>query len=160
MSPAPTKSRKAGNGASASELATFIEERCRAKGIALTGPRRCIAQTLLEAIDHPDVGELHRRVTERRPRVSLSTVYRTMKLLESLGIVECHTFRDGRMRYELTPERHHDHLIDVRTGKVIEFRSDEIERLQAEIASRFGYQLVGHRLELYATPIVGQRRRA
>jgi len=126
----------------------------------LTGPRRCIAQTLSEATDHPDVVELHRRVAMHRPRVSLSTVYRTMKLLERLGIVERHTFRDGRMRYEISPKQHHDHLIDVQTGKVIEFRSAEIERLQSAIASRFGYQLVGHRLELYAKPLAGQRRRA
>jgi Fur family transcriptional regulator, ferric uptake regulator len=160
LSQPQTKSQKASRAARASDLRSLIEDRCREKGIVLTGPRHCIAQTLLDAADHPDVVELHRRVTQLRPRVSLSTVYRTMKLLESLGIVECHKFRDGRMRYELTPTRHHDHLIDVRTGKVIEFRSDEIERLQADIASRFGYRLVGHRLELYATPIAGQRRRA
>lgn len=126
-----------------------IEERCRAAGIRLTGQRRLIAEVLSLADDHPDVPELHRRVVARDPRVSLATVYRTVKRLETEGIVERHAFRDGRARYEAQATRHHDHLIDLESGRVIEFRSPEIERLQEEIARRLGYALVGHRLELY-----------
>jgi Fur family transcriptional regulator, ferric uptake regulator len=130
-----------------------IEEQCRALGMRLTGQRRLIARVLAEAHDHPDVPELHRRVANRDDRISLATVYRTVKRFEEAGIIERHAFRDGRARYEAAPNKHHDHLIDLVTGKVIEFRSEEIERLQAEIAKRLGYELVGHRLELYATPI-------
>ncbi len=126
-----------------------IEAQCRAKGMRLTGPRRVIAQVLAEARDHPDAAELHRRVVEKDPRVSLPTVYRTVKRFEAEGILERHEFRDGRGRYEKTKKVHHDHLIDMATGRVIEFRSVEIERLQEEIALRLGYRLVGHRLELY-----------
>lgn len=126
----------------------------------LTGQRRLIAKVLAEAHDHPDVPELHRRVANRDDRVSLATVYRTVKRFEEAGIIERHAFRDGRARYEAAPNNHHDHLIDLATGKVIEFRSEEIERLQAEIAKRLGYDLVGHRLELYATPtLVGRRKK-
>src|SRR5215211_2545823 len=127
-----------------------IELQCRAKRLRLTGQRRLIAEVLADAHDHPDVPELHRRVTERDGGVSLATVYRTVRRLEAEGILERHEFRDGRSRYEAAPRKHHDHLIDIETGKVIEFQSVEIERLQAEIASRLGYELVGHRLELYA----------
>jgi Fur family ferric uptake transcriptional regulator len=128
-----------------------IETQARAKGLRLTGPRKLIAQVIACAHDHPDVLELHRRVAEQDHRVSLATVYRTMKRFEELGIIERHEFRDGRARYEPITKSHHDHLIDVETGKVIEFHSEEIERLQTEIAKRLGYELVGHRLELYAT---------
>ena len=127
-----------------------IEARCRAKGLRLTAPRKLIAQVLAETHDHPDVPELHRRVAEHDEGVSLATVYRAVKRFEELGIIERHAFRDGRARYEPAVKRHHDHLIDIGSGKVIEFRSEEIERLQAEIAERLGYELVGHRLELYA----------
>jgi Fur family ferric uptake transcriptional regulator len=127
-----------------------IEVQCRSKGLRLTGQRKLIAQVIAEAHDHPDVPELHRRTAERDDRVSLATVYRTMKRFEELGIIERHEFRDGRARYEQAPRTHHDHLIDVDTGKVVEFRSEEIERLQTEIAKRLGYELIGHRLELYA----------
>ncbi len=129
-----------------------IEEQCRAQGLRLTGQRRVIAQVLAEARDHPDVPELHRRAQERDARISLPTVYRTVKLFEGAGILERHAFRDGRARYESAGRSHHDHLIDLTTGKVIEFRSPEIEALQAEIARRLGFRLVGHRLELYAEP--------
>jgi len=126
-----------------------IEAQCRAKGMRLTGQRLVIAQVLAEARDHPDAVELHRRVAIRDPRVSLPTVYRTVKRFEAEGILEKHEFRDGRARYEKASKAHHDHLIDTGTGRVIEFSSPEIERLQEEIARRMGYRLVGHRLELY-----------
>ena len=129
-----------------------IEAKCREKGIKLTGPRKLIARILSEATNHPDVPELHRRVTEHDRRVSLATVYRTVKRLEGAGIIQRHAFLGARARYEKAPKKHHDHLIDLKTGKVTEFRSAEIERLQAEIARQFGYRLVGHRLELYAVP--------
>jgi Fur family ferric uptake transcriptional regulator len=130
-----------------------IESKCRAQRLRLTGQRRLIAQVLSEARDHPDVPELHRRVAERDRRVSLTTVYRTMKRFEEIGIVERHEFRDGRAHYEKASKAHHDHLIDTATGRVIEFRSAEIERLQEEIAERLGFRLVGHRLELYGVPV-------
>jgi Fur family ferric uptake transcriptional regulator len=133
-------------------MANRIETQAKAKGQRLTGQRKLIAQVLAEARDHPDVQELHRRVAEHDERVSLATVYRTTKRFEEIGILERHEFGDGRARYEQVPREHHDHLIDVDTGKVIEFHSEEIERLQAEIARRLGYELVGHRLELYARP--------
>jgi Fur family transcriptional regulator, ferric uptake regulator len=129
-----------------------IESKCRAQGLRLTGQRRLIAQVLSEARDHPDVPELHRRVAERDRRVSVATVYRTMKRFEEIGIVERHEFRDSRAHYEKASKAHHDHLIDTATGRVIEFRSAEIERLQEEIARRLGFRLVGHRLELYGAP--------
>ena len=133
-----------------------IEAQCRASGMRLTGQRKLIAQVLSDAHDHPDVAEVHRRVSERDSRVSLATVYRTVKRLELAGILERHAFRDGRARYEMATKKHHDHLIDLDSGQVVEFRSPEIERLQAEIARRFGYRLVGHRLELYAVPLSKQ----
>jgi Fur family ferric uptake transcriptional regulator len=119
----------------------------------LTGQRRLIARALSEAKDHPDVFELHRRVMAQCPHISLATVYRTVKRLEAEGILERHEFRDGHARFEQASKKHHDHLIDLETGSVIEFRNAEIERLQEEIARRLGYRLVSHRLELYAVPI-------
>ena len=130
-----------------------IEAQCRAKGMRLTDQRRLIARVLSDAQDHPDVFELHRRVVTQCPHVSLATVYRTVRRLEAEGIVERHEFRDGHARYERASKTHHDHLIDLETGTVIEFRNAEIERLQEEIARRLGYRLVSHRLELYAMPI-------
>ena len=129
-----------------------IERACRDNGLRITGPRRAVAQVISELKDHPDVVELHRRATKLDERISLSTVYRTVKRFEELGIIERHEFRDGRARYESTPALHHDHLIDVTTGRVVEFHSEEIERLQAEIARKLGYRLIGHRMELYAEP--------
>jgi len=126
---------------------------CAAKGLRLTGPRRTIARVIGEAPDHPDVVELHRRAASIDARISLSTVYRTVKLFEDQGILARHAFRDGRARYESAEGEHHDHLIDLTTGKVVEFRSEEIERLQREIAGRLGFRLVDHRLELYAVPV-------
>ncbi|HEX2655028.1 MAG TPA: Fur family transcriptional regulator [Xanthobacteraceae bacterium] len=119
----------------------------------MTEQRRIIARVLAEAIDHPDVEELYRRCAAIDENISISTVYRTVKLFEDAGIIERHDFRDGRSRYEQIPDTHHDHLIDLRTGKVVEFRSEEIERLQTEIARRLGFRLVDHRLELYALPL-------
>src|ERR1700736_293521 len=123
----------------------------------MTEQRRVIAQVLARSADHPDVEELHRRCAEIDPHLSISTVYRTVKLFEDAGIIERHDFREGRARYEQIPDTHHDHLINLRTGEVIEFRSEDIERLQAEIARRLGYRLVDHRLELYAVPLADDK---
>ena len=117
----------------------------------MTRQRRLIIQVLSEADDHPDVPELHRRVAKHDARVSEGTIYRTLKLLEDAGILERHAFRDDRHRFEKVSTQHHDHLIDVDTGQVIEFRHAKIERLQEEVAKRLGFRLVGHRLELYAS---------
>ena len=130
-----------------------IERACRAKGLRMTGQRRIIARILDDAADHPDVVELHRRAAAVDDRISLSTVYRTVKLFETQGIIERLDFRDGRSRYEQAAREHHDHLINLETGAGIEFHSDEIEALQDEIARRLGYKVVYHRLELYAVPI-------
>jgi Fur family transcriptional regulator, ferric uptake regulator len=130
-----------------------IESACRDRGLRMTGQRRVIAQVLGEAEDHPDVVELHRRAAAVDDRISLSTVYRTLKLFESEGIIERLEFLGGRSRYERVPQEHHDHLINLSTGDVIEFRSEEIEALQTEIARRLGFRLVSHRLELYAVPL-------
>jgi Fur family ferric uptake transcriptional regulator len=119
----------------------------------MTEQRRVIARILAGSDDHPDVEELYRRCVAVDNRISISTVYRTVKLFEDAGIIERHDFRDGRARYEQMPESHHDHLINLRTGEVIEFQSEEIEALQAEIARRLGYRLIDHRLELYAVPL-------
>jgi Fur family ferric uptake transcriptional regulator len=108
---------------------------------------------LAESVDHPDVEELYRRCSRVDDRISISTVYRTVRLFEDAGIIERHDFREGRARYETSSEGHHDHLINLRTGDVIEFKSEEIEQLQAEVARRLGYKLVDHRLELYAVPL-------
>ncbi len=132
---------------------SVIEEACLAKGMRMTEQRRVIARVLSGAEDHPDVEELHRRASAIDDNISISTVYRTVKMLEDAGIIERHDFGDGRARYEQMPDEHHDHLIDMKTGKVIEFRSEEIEKLQEEIARKLGFKLRGHRLELYAVPL-------
>jgi Fur family transcriptional regulator, ferric uptake regulator len=132
---------------------TDIESRCAAKGMRMTEQRRTIARVLAEAADHPDVEELYRRCSQVDDRISISTVYRTVRLFEDAGIIERHDFREGRARYETLSESHHDHLINLRTGEVIEFQSEEIEHLQAEVARRLGYRLIDHRLELYAVPL-------
>src|ERR671912_1240330 len=138
---------------------TNLEAQCLAKGMRMTEQRRVIARVLSASADHPDVEELYRRCAKIDDRISISTVYRTVKLFEDSGIIERHDFREGRARYEQIPESHHDHLINLRTGQVIEFRSEEIEKLQAEVARRLGYQLVDHRLELYAVPLDDKARR-
>ena len=119
----------------------------------MTEQRRVIARVLSSSADHPDVEELHRRAHAVDPHISIATVYRTVRLFEESGIIERHDFRDGRSRYEETPDHHHDHLIDMKTGKVVEFTDDEIEALQNAIAARLGYKLVDHRLELYGVPL-------
>ena len=130
-----------------------LEEQCASRGMRMTDQRRIIAQIVEQASDHPDVEELHRRAVSRDPRISLSTVYRTLNLFEEAGLVTRHDFKDGRARFEVFDDAHHDHLIDIRSGRVIEFRNEEIEALQDEIARRLGYRLVDHRLELYAVPL-------
>lgn len=127
-----------------------LEKLCAEKGLRMTEQRRTIARVLSVAEDHPDAEELYRRANELDKSISLATVYRTVKLFEEAGIIESHDFGDGRARYEEVPDEHHDHLIDVKTGKVIEFHDEEIERLQEEIAAKLGYRLVDHRMELYA----------
>lgn len=130
-----------------------LEQQCSEKGLRLTEQRRVIARTLEQSSDHPDVEELHARASAIDTNISVSTVYRTMRLFEDEGIIERHDFRDGRARYETVPEKHHDHLIDVKNGRVIEFRNERIEQLQELIARELGYRLVDHRLELYAVPL-------
>jgi Fur family ferric uptake transcriptional regulator len=130
-----------------------LEEQCVKKGMRMTEQRRVIAQVIEAAEDHPDVEELYRRASALDARISLSTVYRTLNLFEEAGLVTKHDFKDGRARFEPIPDEHHDHLIDIRSGKVIEFRNEEIEAIQELIAKRLGYRLVDHRLELYAVPL-------
>ena len=130
-----------------------IEKLCAEKNMRMTEQRRVIARVLSAASDHPDVEELHRRAHAVDPHISIATVYRTVRLFEESGIIDRHDFRDGRSRYEEHTEAHHDHLIDMKTGQVIEFVDEEIEALQAAIAKRLGYRLVDHRLELYGVPV-------
>jgi Fur family ferric uptake transcriptional regulator len=130
-----------------------IEALCHAKGLRITEQRRVIARVLSDARDHPDVEELHRRASAVDRGISIATVYRTVRLFEEAGILERHDFRNGRSRYEPTPDEHHDHLIDIDSGDVIEFHDPELERLQSQIAERLGYRLVDHRLELYGVAL-------
>jgi Fur family ferric uptake transcriptional regulator len=130
-----------------------IETLCIDKGMRMTDQRRVVARVLSVAKDHPDVEELYRRAHAVDPHISIATVYRTVRLFEEAGIIERHDFRDGRSRYEQAPDEHHDHLIDMRTGQVIEFVDPEIEALQNAIAKRLGFRLVDHRLELYGIPL-------
>lgn len=130
-----------------------IEHLCMEKGMKMTGQRRIIARVLSEATDHPDVEEVYRRAVRLDPRISIATVYRTVRLFEEASILERRDFGDGRSRYEEAGEEHHDHLIDVQSGKVIEFRSQEIEALQRTVAEQHGYRLVGHRLELFGVKL-------
>ena len=134
-------------------MSDTIIERCTEKGLRLTGQRRIVAEVLQEAHDHPDVEELYNRAQKRDPNISLATVYRAVKLFEESGILEKLEFGDGRARYEDAERDHHDHLIDITTGKVIEFVDPDIEALQEKIAKKLGYKLKGHRLELYGVPI-------
>ena len=133
--------------------ARSLIEACAAKGLRMTEQRRVIASVLGEAADHPDTEELYRRAAAIDPGISIATVYRTVSLFQEAGIVERHDFGDGRARYEPAPDDHHDHLIDMRTGRIVEFTDPEIEALQEAVARRLGYRLVDHRLELYGVPL-------
>lgn len=124
----------------------------------MTEQRRVIARVLSEATDHPHVEQVYRRATEIDPRISIATVYRTVRLFEEARILERHDFGDGRARYEEAPEEHHDHLIDVQSGKVVEFQNEQIEALQREVAKQLGYELVDHRLELFGVPIEAEKK--
>ena len=134
-------------------MTSRVEQLCLEKGMKMTGQRRVIARVLSETQDHPDVEELYRRASKLDPRISIATVYRTVRLFEEAGILERHDFGDGRARYEEISEEHHDHLIDIQSGRVIEFQNDAIEALQKEVARKLGYKLVGHRLELLGVPL-------
>jgi len=130
-----------------------IEALCNERGLRITEQRRVIAKVLSESQDHPDVDKLYERASALDPGISIATVYRTVRLFEEAGILDRHDFGDGRARYEAAPEAHHDHMIDVETGKVIEFVDPELEALQRQIAERLGYRLVDHRMELYGVRI-------
>ena len=136
-----------------------IEEKCKLKGVRLTDQRKIIAQVMSDSKikygtkDHPDVYELHKRVSEIDSKISIATVYRTVKLFEESGIVEKHDFKGGKARYEQSPDEHHDHLIDINSGEIIEFVDKDIEKLQNEVAKKLGYKLVDHKLELYGSKI-------
>lgn len=129
-----------------------LEQKCIEKGLKMTEQRRVIAQVLSESKDHPDVEMLYERASKVDSKISIATVYRTVRLFEEANIIEKHDFGDGRARYEEAGESHHDHLIDMRSGKVIEFTNEEIERLQVKVAEELGYDLIDHRLELYCLP--------
>lgn len=130
-----------------------IEKRCVEKGLRMTEQRRVIARVLSDAHDHPDVETVYERAAAIDKRIGLATVYRTLRLFEEANILERHDFGDGRARYEEAPDEHHDHLIDVQSGRVIEFKNEAIEALQAKVAEELGYRLVDHRLELYGVPL-------
>ena len=133
-------------------MTSRLEQLCVDKGLKMTDQRRVIARVLSEAVDHPDVESVYRRAVEIDPKISIATVYRTVRLFEEANILTRHDFGDGRARYEEMTGDHHDHLIDMQSGRVIEFRNEEIEKLQQAVAAKLGYSLVGHRLELYAVP--------
>ena len=135
-----------------------LERLCIEKGLKMTEQRRVIARVLSEATDHPHVEQVYRRATEIDSRISIATVYRTVRLFEEAHILERHDFGDGRARYEEAPEEHHDHLIDVQSGKVVEFQNEQIEALQREVAKQLGYELVDHRLELFGVPIEAEKK--
>ena len=130
-----------------------IESKCKRKGLRLTDQRKLIAKIMFETGNHPDVDELHKKVSELDSKISIATVYRTVKLFEEAGIVSKHDFKGNKSRYEQTTDEHHDHLIDINTGEIMEFVSEEIERLQKQVAEKHGYKLVDHRLELYGSKI-------
>lgn len=135
-----------------------LERLCIEKGLKMTEQRRVIARVLSEATDHPHVEQVYRRATEIDSRISIATVYRTVRLFEEARILERHDFGDGRSRYEEAPEEHHDHLIDVQSGKVVEFQNEQIEVLQRKVAKQLGYELVDHRLELFGVPIEAEKK--
>jgi Fur family ferric uptake transcriptional regulator len=137
-----------------------LETLCAERGLKMTEQRRVIARVLSDSSDHPDVEAVHKRATAIDPNISIATVYRTVRLFEEAGILAKHDFGDGRARYEETPDEHHDHLIDIQSGKVTEFHNDEIEELQKRIAEKLGFRLVGHRLELYGVPVKSDRNKS
>jgi len=136
-------------------MTSRLEQLCIDKGLKMTEQRRVIARVLSDSADHPGVEEVHRRAAEIDSKISIATVYRTVRLLEEANILARRDFGDGRARYEEMPSDHHDHLIDMKSGRVIEFRNEEIEKLQREVAAQLGYKLVDHRLELFAVPLDG-----
>ena len=134
-------------------MSNDIETRCLKRGVRLTDQRKLVAKVMSEAVDHPDVDELHKRVTKLDSKISIATVYRTVKLFEEAGIVAKHDFKGNKARYEQAPKEHHDHLIDINTGEITEFVDDDIEKLQKKVAEKLGYRLIDHRLELYGSKI-------
>ena len=138
-------------------MGSKIEEVCVSRGMRMTEQRKIIAQVLSDSTDHPDVELVYKRANEIDSRISIATVYRTVRLFEEANLIERHQFGDGRARYEEVSEEHHDHLIDVKSGKVIEFQSDEIEELQEQIAKKMGMKIVDHRLELYCVPLNSEK---
>ena len=138
-------------------MGSKIEELCLSRGMRMTEQRKIIAQVLSNSTDHPDVELVYKRANEIDPRISIATVYRTVRLFEEANLIERHQFGDGRARYEEVSEVHHEHLIDVKSGKVIEFQNDEIEKLQEEIARKMGMKIVDHRLELYCIPLTSEK---
>ena len=134
-------------------MSSDIENKCIQKGIRLTDQRRLVAKVMSDSLDHPDVDELHKRVSKLDPKISIATVYRTVKLFEEAGVVAKHDFKGNKARYEQAPHDHHDHLIDINTGEITEFVDEDIEKLQKKVAEKLGYKLVDHRLELYASKI-------
>ena len=134
-------------------MSNLIENKCIKKGVRLTGQRKLVAKVMSESEDHPDVDALHKRVTKLDSKISIATVYRTVKLFEEAGIVSKHDFKGNKARYEQAPNEHHDHLIDINTGEITEFVNEDIEKLQKKVAEKLGYKLVDHRLELYGSKI-------
>jgi len=134
-------------------MGSKIENKCIQKGVRLTDQRKLVAKVMSESEDHPDVDELHKRVSRIDPKISIATVYRTVKLFEEAGILAKHDFKENKARYEQTTQEHHDHLIDINTGEITEFVNEDIEKLQKEVAQKLGYKLVDHRLELYGSKI-------
>ena len=134
-----------------------IEIKCQKQGVRLTDQRKLIAKVMSESEDHPDVDELHKRISKVDSKISIATVYRTVKLFEESGIVAKHDFKGNKSRYEQAPEEHHDHLIDINTGEIMEFVNEDIEKLQKQVAEKLGYKLVDHRLELYGSKIKNKK---
>tara|TARA_Y100000590_G_scaffold412504_1_gene507544 strand:+ start:917 stop:1333 length:417 start_codon:yes stop_codon:yes gene_type:complete len=138
-------------------MSNKIEEKCIKNGVRLTDQRKLVAKIMSESNDHPDVDELHRRVSKIDSKISIATVYRTVKLFEESGIVEKHDFKGNKARYEQAPQEHHDHLIDIHTGEIVEFVNEDIEKIQKQVAEKLGYKLVDHRLELYGSKIKNKK---
>jgi len=138
-------------------MSNKIEEKCIKNGVRLTDQRKLVAKIMSESNDHPDVDELHRRVSKVDSKISIATVYRTVKLFEESGIVEKHDFKGNKARYEQAPQEHHDHLIDIHTGEIVEFVNEDIEKIQKQVAEKLGYKLVDHRLELYGSKIKNKK---